>query len=78
MNEKFCRIQEKSDFVRVRGEFELTEFALTGFCCTTLHPSKRGRKTQSLFISHLYSLKFKYAVCGGATRAALIYKKIRM
>ena len=69
MNEKFGRNLEKSDFVRVSGEFELNEFALEGFYCTTLHPSKRGKRTQSLFISHLYSLKFKYAVCGGATRA---------
>ena len=78
MNEKFGRNLEKSDFVRVSGEFELTEFALEGFCCTTLHPNKWGKRTQSLFIPHLYSLKFKYAVCSGATMAALTYEKIRM
>ena len=36
MTEKWGQIQEKSGFVRVSGEFELTKFELAGFYCTLM------------------------------------------
>ena len=54
MNEKWDEIQEKLDLVRVSGEFELSEFEISGFYSTN-----ECKKPVKLIVQTSFAENFK-------------------